>query len=81
MLFRSDRDALIEGVRRHGHRRVLALKNPAGLAALCVAEAGPGDMVVCLGAGNVTNWAQSLPAEIEQVIARAEPRLGGGSSK
>jgi UDP-N-acetylmuramate--alanine ligase len=76
-----DRDALIEGVRRHGHRRVLALDDPAGLAALCLAEAGPGDMVVCLGAGSVTNWAQSLPAEIERLIARAHPRAGGGSGK
>jgi UDP-N-acetylmuramate--alanine ligase len=29
-----------------------------------------GDMVVCLGAGSITNWANSLPAE----LARLDPR-------
>jgi UDP-N-acetylmuramate--alanine ligase len=26
--------------------------------------ARPGDMVVCLGAGSITSWANSLPADL-----------------
>jgi len=29
----------------------------------------PGDMVVCLGAGNITNWANALPADLEALRA------------
>jgi len=59
-----DRDALVEGLRAHGHRRVLALDGPEALAALVVNEALPGDMVVCLGAGSITQWANALPLEL-----------------
>jgi UDP-N-acetylmuramate--alanine ligase len=60
----ASRDALIEGLRQRGHRRVMALGDPAGLAALIESEAHPGDLVVCLGAGNITAWANALPAEL-----------------
>jgi len=59
------RDALIEGLRRHGHRRVLALASPADLAALVAEEAHDGDLVICLGAGDITAWAHALPAQLE----------------
>jgi UDP-N-acetylmuramate--alanine ligase len=60
-----DRDALIEGMRRHGHRRVLALATPADLPATIGAETRPGDLVVFLGAGDITAWAHALPAQLE----------------
>jgi len=60
-----DRDALVEGLRRHGHRRVLALESPADLPAMIAAEAREGDLVVCLGAGDITAWAQALPSQLE----------------
>jgi UDP-N-acetylmuramate--alanine ligase len=63
-----DRDALIEGLKRHGHRHVRPLTSPADLPALISAEAEPGDLVVFLGAGDITAWAQALP---EQLKARA----------
>jgi UDP-N-acetylmuramate--alanine ligase len=56
-----DRDALIEGLRRRGHRHVLALDEPEGLAALIGPLLSPGDLVVCLGAGSITQWANALP--------------------
>jgi UDP-N-acetylmuramate--alanine ligase len=59
-----DRDALVEGLRAHGHRHVVPLPDPAMLADMVIALAGPGDLVVCLGAGSVTNWANALPAEL-----------------
>jgi UDP-N-acetylmuramate--alanine ligase len=61
----ASRDALVEGLRRHGHRRVLALESPAALPALVAAETREGDLVVCLGAGDITAWAQALPAQLQ----------------
>ncbi len=65
-----DRDSLVEGVRRHGHRHVRPLENPASLAAVVSAETREGDMVIFLGAGDITAWANALPAELE-ALARA----------
>jgi len=60
-----DRDALAEGLRRSGHRRVLTLGSPAELPGLIAAEAREGDLVVMLGAGDITNWAYALPGQLE----------------
>jgi len=59
------RDALVEGLRRFGHRRVLALESPADLARMVAEEARDGDLVVCLGAGDITTWAYALPGQLE----------------
>jgi UDP-N-acetylmuramate--alanine ligase len=59
-----DRDALIEGLRGHGHRSVQPLSDPEHLAEMVHAIARPGDFVVCLGAGNITAWAQALPEQL-----------------
>jgi len=56
-----DQDYLIEGLRARGHRQVIALETPEELADLVGPLAEPGDLVVCLGAGTVTQWAQTLP--------------------
>jgi UDP-N-acetylmuramate--alanine ligase len=61
----ATRDALVEGLRRHGHRHVEALSGPAVLPALIASEAKAGDLVVCLGAGDITAWAQALPGQLE----------------
>jgi UDP-N-acetylmuramate--alanine ligase len=60
----ASRDALVEGLIRHGHRHVLALGAPTDLPALIAAEAGSGDLVVFLGAGDITAWAHALPAQL-----------------
>ena len=67
-----DREALIEGLRAHGHRAVVPLAEPADLAEMINAVARPGDYVICLGAGNITTWAQALP---EQLAALQGGRL------
>jgi UDP-N-acetylmuramate--alanine ligase len=64
-----DRDALVEGLRRYGHRRVLALGGPSDLAALVREEARPGDVVVLLGAGDITGWAYALPDQLTALAA------------
>jgi UDP-N-acetylmuramate--alanine ligase len=65
----ASRDDLVAGLTRHGHRQAVAIETEDDLEALVRAEARPGDMVVCLGAGTISAWANGLPA-----------RLGGKSS-
>jgi UDP-N-acetylmuramate--alanine ligase len=60
----ADRDALVQGLRAHGHRQAIPLEAPEKLAGLIKALAKPGDYVVCLGAGSITQWAYALPAEL-----------------
>jgi len=62
-----DRDALVEGLRAHGHRRVIPLDGPEGLAPAVHEMAGEDDMVICLGAGSVTQWAHALPSDLESL--------------
>jgi len=59
-----DRDSLVQAIRNHGHRQVVALDGPDRLAGLVAAMAKPGDYVVCLGAGSITQWAYALPGEL-----------------
>jgi UDP-N-acetylmuramate--alanine ligase len=60
-----DRDAFVLGLHTHGHREAVALPNAAALAPLVRDLARPGDYVVCLGAGNITQWAYALPRELQ----------------
>jgi UDP-N-acetylmuramate--alanine ligase len=62
------RDALTEGLQAAGHRYVVALSTPDALASLVVSKAAKGDLVVCLGAGSISKWANALPAEMEVLI-------------
>ncbi len=62
-----DRDSLVEGIRRHGHRHVIALPSPDRLAELVEAETGSGDFVICLGAGSISAWANALPDEMRRL--------------
>ncbi len=73
-----DRDALVEGLRARGHRSVVPLPGPEHLAEMVHAIARPGDFVVCLGAGNITQWAASLPAQLTE-LQGALPRRAGGA--
>ncbi|MBY0428591.1 MAG: UDP-N-acetylmuramate--L-alanine ligase, partial [Alphaproteobacteria bacterium] len=61
------KNALVEGLRVHGHRHVVTLSAPEALPALIAELAKPDDMVVCLGAGNITSWAQQLPQALEDI--------------
>ncbi len=59
-----DRGALVDGLRAHGHRQVVALAEQNQLAAELNAIVRPGDLVVCLGAGSISQWAHALPGEL-----------------
>jgi UDP-N-acetylmuramate--alanine ligase len=60
-----DRDHLVAAVRARGHRQVIPLPAQPQLAGLVKGLAKPGDYVVCLGAGNITQWAYSLEGELK----------------
>ena len=65
------RDAMVAGLIEHGHRNVRALADRGNLAPLIAELARPGDMVVCLGAGSITGWANSLPGDLAALARRS----------
>ena len=67
-----DRDALVSGLREHGHRHVVALQDPDRLAALVAEHTGPGDLAVCLGAGSITAWANELPRRLAEILTQRD---------
>ena len=60
----ASRDDLVKGLTAHGHRHAVAVPDEDALEALIRAEAKPGDIVVCLGAGTISTWAHNLPARM-----------------
>ena len=76
-----DRDSLAEGLRARGHRSVSALEAPEDLARTICETAAPGDLVVCLGAGNITAWAHALPDEIARHLAEGDGPQAAGAGR
>lgn len=60
----ATRDDLVAGLIQHGHRHARALLVEDDLARLVREQARPGDIVVCLGAGTISAWANGLPAKL-----------------
>ncbi|MHC4042509.1 UDP-N-acetylmuramate--L-alanine ligase [Bradyrhizobium sp. 23AC] len=60
-----DRDHFVTGLRAHGHREVIPLPAAPELAGIVKGLAKSGDLVVCLGAGNITQWAYALPDQLK----------------
>lgn len=61
----ADRDALVAGLVNHGHRNAVALEGEVDLADFVKANAKSGDMVVCLGAGTISGWANELIGRLD----------------
>jgi UDP-N-acetylmuramate--alanine ligase len=61
----ATRDDLVAGLIRHGHRHARAILSEDDLERLVREQARPGDIVVCLGAGTISAWANGLPARFE----------------
>ncbi len=70
------RDALVDGLRARGHRSVVPLPGPEHLSEMVHAIAKPGDFVICLGAGTITQWAATLPAELAALQSASTRRAG-----
>jgi UDP-N-acetylmuramate--alanine ligase len=62
-----DRDTLVACITKTGHKNVHPLPKREDLAALIAQHAKAGDMVVCLGAGSISQWAYQLPEELQAV--------------
>lgn len=62
----ASRDDLVAGLIRHGHRHARAIRDEDDLERLVREQAGPGDMVVCLGAGTISGWANNLPGRLQR---------------
>ncbi|WP_298297306.1 UDP-N-acetylmuramate--L-alanine ligase [uncultured Litoreibacter sp.] len=60
----AGRDDLVAGLIRHGHRHARVVEDENGLEKLVREQAKPGDMVVCLGAGTISAWANALPEKL-----------------
>lgn len=65
----ASRDDLVSGLIAHGHRHARALIDESDLARLVREQARPGDMVVCLGAGTISAWANALPTRLAERAA------------
>jgi UDP-N-acetylmuramate--alanine ligase len=65
-----DAHALAEGLRHHGHRMVKPVDNAADLAGNLRDIAAKGDIIVCMGAGDITKWAAGLAEGIAKSRAK-----------
>jgi len=68
----ADKTALVAGLRDYGHKAAAGLEGPDKLAIEIAARTKAGDVVMCLGAGDITLWAAALPKELD--------RLAGGQA-
>ena len=60
----ATREGLVAGLISHGHRHARAVVDEDDLLRLVREQARPGDMVVCLGAGTISAWANALPERL-----------------
>ena len=65
-------EALVSAIKAAGHRDARFLEKREDLASQVAAIANPGDFVVLLGAGNITQWAASLPSELKSISGKSE---------
>jgi UDP-N-acetylmuramate--alanine ligase len=63
-------ETLVSRIKTAGHRDARYASGPEALAPLVASIAEPGDFVVCLGAGNITQWAYALPKELAEQGAK-----------
>ena len=67
-----DKAHLVEGIKNHGHREVIALPERKDLAHFVAKRVQPNDFVICMGAGDITAWAYELPAQLEAELEKAK---------
>ena len=67
-----DKEHLADGIARHGHHDVRMLESRESLSRAVFDAAREGDIVVCMGAGDITYWAYDLPGELEALQKAAK---------
>ena len=63
-----DRAGLAKGLRTRGHRHVVDVPGEAELAPVLADVVEAGDVIVCLGAGSISAWAQNLPEALGRLL-------------
>ncbi len=66
------KNALVEGIKNHGHREVIALPDRKELAHFVAKAVQANDFVICMGAGDITAWAYELPQQLESELEKAK---------
>lgn len=66
-----DSAAMVEGIKARGHRAAFQIAGADALAAELAPQLQPGDMIVCLGAGDITKWAAGLAGAITALREQA----------
>ena len=62
-------EELVNRILSRGHRDARVIDRPEALAPLLASRVADGDYVVCLGAGNITQWAATLPGELAALMS------------
>jgi len=62
-------DTLVNGLKERGHRAAQTIADEAELAAALAEDIESGDMIICLGAGDITRWAARLTDAIAEARA------------
>jgi UDP-N-acetylmuramate--alanine ligase len=60
----ADRDSLVAGLVSHGHKHAVAVSDEVSFQEFVKEETQPGDLLVCLGAGTISAWANALPEKL-----------------
>ncbi len=58
---------IIDGIINSGHNNVIKLNNKKDLANIIKASSNKGDVVVCVGAGSISGWANELPDKLKNL--------------
>jgi len=66
-----DSAALVAGIKARGHRQASEIADSQALATELAGTVEPGDLVVCLGAGDITKWAAGLAGAIAAARGKA----------
>lgn len=59
---------LAAAIREMGHKQTFDIDGYEELPSLIKSLAKPGDMVLCMGAGSITQWANKLPHDLEGLL-------------
>jgi len=68
-----DKSYLVEGLKTHGHRSAKTLPSKQDLPHMLADITQKGDIVIMMGAGDITHWAQTLP---DQITAEIQKKKG-----
>jgi UDP-N-acetylmuramate--alanine ligase len=60
-------EAMVTNMIAKGHRDVRLLDSPENLPSFISGMTGDGDVVICMGAGSITQWANDLPKQLAEL--------------